>query len=75
MYLEKFTGKEVKGLPGYYGYEDWRAQCGQAMVDAVEMADIEFTDSVRRLVLRHYMTGKAATWYAQQYVAGAPTLD
>lgn len=72
LYLEKFTGDEV--MPGYYGYEDWRAQCGQAMGDLLEMADVYLTDVTKRLLLRSYMSGKAATWFTQQYIMGPPTL-
>ena len=72
LYLEKFTGEE--NLPGFYGYEDWRAQCSQAMSDTLELDDVYFTDSTRRLLLRFFMQGKAATWYTQQYYEAAPTL-
>ena len=73
LYLEKFTGDEVS--PGFYGYEDWRAQCTQAMKDCLELDDVYFTDPTRRLLLRYFMTGKAATWYTQQYYEEAPTLE
>ena len=73
LYLEKFTGEEI--LPGFYGYEDWRAQCAQAMTDTLELDDVYFTDSTRRLLLRFFMQGKAATWYTQQYYEAAPTLE
>ena len=49
LYLKKFTGEEVS--PGFFGYEDWRAQCAQAMRDGLELDDVYFTDSTRRLLL------------------------